>query len=78
MTKFLNISRDETLGGINPYDNLVVSQKAIKTYVDNTKSDLQTQINAKQDALTAGTGISINQNTDTISAVALVINDYTT
>ena len=78
MTKFLNISRDETLGGLNPQDNLVVSQKAIKTYVDGEVSDLQTQINAKQDALTAGTGISINQNTDTISAVALVINDYTT
>ena len=78
MTKFLNISTDSTLGGVNPFDHIVVSQKAIKAYVDNTKTNLETQINAKQDALTAGDGININQNTDTISAVALVINDYTT
>ena len=35
MTKFLNISTDTTLGGNAPSDELAVSQKAIKTYVDN-------------------------------------------
>lgn len=35
MTKFLNISTDTTLGGGSPADDVVVSQKAIKTYVDN-------------------------------------------
>lgn len=35
MTKFLNISTDNTLGGNAPSDELVVSQKAIKEYVDN-------------------------------------------
>lgn len=35
MTKFLNISTDATLGGNAPSDELAVSQKAIKTYVDN-------------------------------------------
>lgn len=35
MTKFLNISKDNTLGGNSPSDILVVSQKAIKDYVDN-------------------------------------------
>lgn len=35
MTKFLNISTDNTLGGNAPSDALVVSQKAIKEYVDN-------------------------------------------
>lgn len=35
MTKFLNISTDDTLGGVSPSDEIVVSQKAIKTYVDN-------------------------------------------
>lgn len=35
MTKFLNISTDNTLGGNTPSDALVVSQKAIKEYVDN-------------------------------------------
>ena len=35
MTKFLNISTDGTLGGVSPSDEIVASQKAIKTYVDN-------------------------------------------
>lgn len=33
-TKFLNISTDNTLGGISPSDETVVSEKAIKNYVD--------------------------------------------
>ena len=36
MTKFLNISTDTTLGGTSAADDVVVSQKAIKTYVDNS------------------------------------------
>lgn len=35
MTKFLNISTDNTLGGNSPSDVTVSSQKAIKEYVDN-------------------------------------------
>lgn len=35
MTKFLNISMDNTLGGVSPSDEVVSSQKAIKEYVDN-------------------------------------------
>lgn len=35
MTKFLNISVDNTLGGNSPSDETVSSQKAIKTYIDN-------------------------------------------
>lgn len=34
-TKFLNLSTDTTLGGVSPSDEIAVSQKAIKTYVDN-------------------------------------------
>lgn len=34
-TKFLNISVDSSLGGVSPSDEIVCSQKAIKTYVDN-------------------------------------------
>ena len=34
MTKFLNISTDDTLGGNSPSDEVVSSQKAIKTYAD--------------------------------------------
>lgn len=35
MTKFLNISVDNTLGGNSSSDETVSSQKAIKTYIDN-------------------------------------------
>lgn len=35
MTKFLNISTDNTLGGSSASDETVSSQKAIKEYVDN-------------------------------------------
>lgn len=35
MTKFLNISTDTTLGGSSPADDVVSSQKAIKSYVDS-------------------------------------------
>ncbi len=33
-TKFKNISVDSTMGGLNPSDETVSSQKAIKSYVD--------------------------------------------
>ena len=35
MTKFLNISVDDTLGGNSASDEVVSSQKALKTYIDN-------------------------------------------
>lgn len=35
-SKFLNLSTDTTLGGASPSDEIVPSQKAIKTYVDNS------------------------------------------
>ena len=39
MTKFLNISTDNTLGGNSASDETVSSQKAIKSYVDGLKTD---------------------------------------
>lgn len=38
MTKFLNISVDNTLGGNSPSDEIVSSQKAVKEYVDSAQS----------------------------------------
>lgn len=35
MTKFLNISVDNNLGGDNASDSIISSQKAIKTYIDS-------------------------------------------
>lgn len=65
MTRFLNISTDNTLGGLSPSDEFVASQKAIKEYVDNNSSNVQiddltiTQ-NANDDIQAVGT---INKNT---------------
>lgn len=44
MTKFLNISTDNTLGGATPSDNVVSSQKAIKDYIDGTSSGCSVDI----------------------------------
>ena len=52
MTKFLNISTDAALGGNSPSDDVVSSQKAIKTKIDT-----------KQDTLVSGTNIkTVNGN----------------
>lgn len=45
MTKFLNISTDGTLGGDSPSDEIVASQKAIKTYVDTQNVGTVTSVN---------------------------------
>ena len=54
MTKFLNISTDTTLGGVSPADDVVVSQKAVKTYIDNQSGG--------GSSYTAGDGIDITSN----------------
>ena len=50
MTKFLNISTDNTLGGNSPSNELVASQKAIKEYVDNNSGSIATGITNKNTA----------------------------
>lgn len=55
MTKFLNISTDNTLGGSSASDEVVSSQKALKTYIDNHSGG--------GGSYTAGTGIDITSNT---------------
>lgn len=64
MTRFLNISTDNTLGGSSPSDEFVASQKAIKYYVDNNSSNVQVDnltitTNASDEIQTVAT---INQN----------------
>ena len=44
MTKFLNISTDNTLGGNSPSDEVVSSQKAIKEYIANTGTGANTSL----------------------------------
>lgn len=52
MTKFLNVSTDNTLGGNSPSDQLVPSQKAIKEYVDNHGGGEVTSVNGRTGAVT--------------------------
>ena len=52
MTKFLNISTDNTLGGDSPSDQVVSSQKAIKEYVDNNSGSDVTSVNGRTGAVT--------------------------
>ena len=40
-SKFLNLSTDTTLGGNAPSDEIVSSQKALKTYIDNKTTNMQ-------------------------------------
>jgi len=61
MSKFLNISTDNTLGGNNASNEVVSSQKAIKDYVDNNSS-----------TYTAGTGIDITNDVISVAAPTLV------
>jgi len=61
MTKFLNTSTDTTLGGNSPSDELVASQKAVKTYVDNHSGG----------SYNAGTGIDITGSTISVTAPTL-------
>lgn len=44
MTKFLNISTDTTLGGSSASDEVVSSQKAIKSYVDNNSPTVDSSL----------------------------------
>ena len=59
MTKFLNISVDDTLGGASPSDETVSSQKALKTYIDGHSTPLPSQSGQNGKFLTTdGTSVS--------------------
>lgn len=62
MSKFLNISTDNTLGGNNASNDVVSSQKAVKDFVDNRKDNLSITNNANNQLQTVGV---INQNAPT-------------
>lgn len=61
-SKFLNISTDTTLGGNSPSDEIVSSQKAIKTALD-AKVINNSTITIKQGGTTKGS-FTLNQATD--------------
>lgn len=84
MSKFLNISTDNTLGGNSASDDTVSSQKAVKEYVDSQtgtapafanitgqptdNANLATALNNKQDTLVSGTNIKTINNTSILGS----------
>lgn len=71
-SKYLNLSTDDTLGGNTPSDYLAVSQKAIKTYVDNNSGgggsvDIDNNSITKNTSDELQTIGVINQNNTTIA-----------
>lgn len=71
-TKFFNLDTDINLGDANASDNIVASQKAIKTYIDNEVSDINTALDGKQPTISdlesirsgASLGATAIQNTN--------------
>lgn len=68
MTKFLNISTDNTLGGNSPSDDIVSSQKAIKGYVDTQDTNKLDKVSTAN--IVYATDSSGNQTTYTIASAA--------
>jgi len=69
MTKFLNISVDDTLGGNSASDEVVSSQKALKTYIDNHSGGGSVDID----------NLSITKNgDDELQAVGVIDQNATT
>ena len=69
MTKFLNISTDTNLGGSSASDEVVSSQKALKTYIDNHSGGGSVAIDNK----------SITKNSsDEIQTVGVIDQNATT
>ena len=64
--KFYNLDTDGTLGGQNPADIIVSSQKAVRTYVDGEIDS----VNDKIDAIEIVDELAELQDTD-IKSVAL-------
>ena len=63
-SKFLNLSLDNTLGGDNPSDYKIPSERAIKTYVDNVKQSIEVMSDTNGEVILTMNGL---QATDDIS-----------
>ena len=78
MTKFLNISTDDTLGGSSPSDDVVSSQKAIKSCIDNSTSGFLKNTATGTNSLTIiGTASSASKATN-IGASSVASGDWAT
>lgn len=75
-SKYLNLSTDDTLGGNTPSDYLAVSQKAIKTYVDNNSGGSGTSYTATCPAITPVDGVATWSVTHNLGSQAVVTALY--
>lgn len=84
MAKFLNISVDNSLGGEQPSNEIVSSQKAIKEYITNvedlenytTTEDMNELLDEKQDNLQAGDNITIEDNVISASTTTVKFREW--
>ena len=63
MTKFLNISTDNTLGGSSPSNEVVSSQKALKEYIDSKEVSIDNSTITKNSSNELQAVATINTNT---------------
>ena len=75
-SRFYNISTDNTLGGVSPSDAMVVSQKAIKEYVDGKSPDIDNStitLNASDKLQAAAV---VNQNSGIVKTWTGTLQEY--
>ena len=73
MTKFLNISTDNTLGGSSASDEIVSSQKAIKAYAD-TKLSTSDIVSSVSSSSTNSKAVGAKLFYDTCGDIETLIN----
>ena len=73
MTKFLNISKDTTLGGSSASDEVVSSQKAIKAYAD-TKLSTSDIVSSVSSSSTNSKAVGAKLFYDTCGDIETLIN----
>ena len=85
MAKYFNISVDTALGGNSPSDEIVSSQKALKTYIDNHSggggsSTLSGLSDVTVTSATNGQALVYNSTStkwENTTTYAMVVVDYT-
>ena len=70
MAKILNASIDTTLGGENASNEVISSQKAIKTYVDNKTGNLNALVTTSKSNLVS----AVNEVVDTFSNLSYAVS----
>lgn len=74
-TKFFNLDTDTNLGNANASDNIVASQKAIKSYIDNEVTAINGEITSLSTSIanTYATIQALNNLAERVSALEALI-----